>query len=241
MKSCNRLWLVWATFTLSAAWPAGAAAPEYWQRYRDGLMAEPGLARLYTFEGVTDSSSPVPDLVGGENALSFVPYKAKDAEPVDDLQIVPGRWPGKNAVRLDQGWYQGPAFDATEEGFTIECWFRERGPGTLQPRGPNGTLLSSSTGYYDGWRITLSDRHHTLSFAIGGPKPHYSTAASCSLPGPRGDWLHLAATWDHRVIRIYLNGVLRGEQVFSGDYVPSVQPWFKVGFAGYGVGSFRFD
>ncbi len=237
----------WLMVALAACAAVGAACCghtsglERWQKYRDRIAAEPGLVRLYTFEGVADSQSPVPDLVG-DDALTFVPYAAKDAEPVDDLAIIPGRWPGKPAVSLDQGWYEGPPFDATAEGFTIECWFRERGPGTLQPRGPNGTLLSVSSGYYDGWRITFSDKSHTVDFALGRPKPDYSISARCVNPIARGEWIHLAATWDGSLTRIFLNGVARGEQAFAGPYTPAhVMPKFKVGFAGYGVGSFKFD
>jgi len=150
--------------------------------------------------------------------------------------------PGKPAVSLDQGWYEGLPFDATAEGFTIECWFREHGPGMLQPRGPNGTLLSASSGYYDGWRITFSDKSHTVDFALGRPKPDYLISARCVNPVARGEWIHLAATWDGSVIRVFLNGVARGEQAFAGPYTPAhVMPKFKVGFAGYGVGSFKFD
>jgi len=203
--------IIAATTGFAALWADTPAPDELWQRYRDGLLAEPGLVRLYGFDDVSDSSSTVASLVGDEATLSFVPYKARDAEPVDDLVLAPGRWPGTKAVSLDQGCYQGPPFDATDEGFSIECWFREHGPGTLQPRGPNGTLLSASSGYYDGWRITLSEKHHTISFALGRPGPEFAVSAACGNPVPRGEWLHLAATWNRVTMRVYIDGVQRAE------------------------------
>ncbi|HUS81062.1 MAG TPA: LamG-like jellyroll fold domain-containing protein, partial [Armatimonadota bacterium] len=227
---------------LAAVWADPAPGLERWDRYRDALMAEPGLVRLYGFEGVTDSQSPVPNLVGDDAPLKYVPCKREDGTLADDMAVIPGRWRGKPAVSLDQAWYEAPPVEATAEGFTAECWFREHGAGTLQPRGPNGTLLSVSSGYYDGWRITLSDKSRTISFAIGRPGPDFAISASCVNPVPQGAWTHLAATWDRRAMRIYLNGVQRAEREFDGDYTPAhALPLFKVGYAGYGLGSFKLD
>ena len=84
--------VVWCA-SLTVAWAQVAPGAERWEQYRDGLLAEPGLVRLYAFEKVTDSATLVPNLVGGDEALAFVPLPVKDAEPVDDLAVVPGRWP----------------------------------------------------------------------------------------------------------------------------------------------------
>jgi len=151
-----RSWLLIVCIGIIPLQADPAQGRERWDRYRDGLLSEPGLVRLYAFEGVTDAQSPVPDLTGAGEPLKYVPNKSKDGPPVDDMTVIPGRWNGKSAVSVDQAYYEAPPVEATTRGFSAECWFREHGAGTLQPRGPNGTLLSVSTGYYDGWRITLA-------------------------------------------------------------------------------------
>ena len=191
-----RLWLATAlaSTSLAADVPQLGAAADRWPAYRESIRKTPGLVRLYTFEGVRDTGSAVPDLAGGKDALRFVPYEVKGAPAVNDLGLTAGRWPDKQAVQLDRGHYEAGALVHSQKAFTVECWFREHGAGGLQPRGKNGTLLAMGTGYYDGWRITLRDPSRTITFALGRPKPVFAISTSLRNFVPMGQWLHLAAT-----------------------------------------------
>ena len=70
-----------------------------------------------------------------------------------------------------------------------------------------GTLLSVGNGYWDGWRVTLVYPDKTLGFEIGRPQP----ASSIGIRGgvvDEGVWHHLAASWDGRVMRIWVDGLV---------------------------------
>ena len=72
---------------------------EAWQRHCDTLRQRGDLVRRYTFE-TPAPDNPVAASVAGENEpLTYV-----SKEP---LQVVEGRWPGKKAVRLDRGCFEG--------------------------------------------------------------------------------------------------------------------------------------
>ncbi|HNS33395.1 MAG TPA: hypothetical protein PKN36_10565, partial [bacterium] len=108
-----------------------------WLKRREALKQDKSVARYYTFEDVEDSKSIVKDLSGGGADLKFVPYKdIKTGEVFDDLRVIEGRWPGKKAISLDRGWYQGIPADIKNKQFTVEIWFRKNGPGSI--RHPDG-------------------------------------------------------------------------------------------------------
>jgi tetratricopeptide (TPR) repeat protein len=222
---------------------AGLSLGQLWQQHRDAVKRDPSVVRYYTFEGVQDADSKVPNLVNPEGALAFCPFEVKGQAPIRDLQIVAGRFAGKNAVRLNQGWLQGNGLDLAGKRFTVECWFRPQGPGGVDSgRGKAGTILSVGTGYWDGWRVVISYPSPLVSFELGRPAPTGAIGVSSADPAQDGLWQHLAATWDGSEIRIFLNGVLTGTQPWVGEYTPArTVPLFKIGYAGYGVGSVIVD
>ena len=244
MTRCAGRWLTTtiAAASLAADTPQLGSAAERWPTYRESIRKTPGLVRLYTFEGVRLTETAVPDLAGEKEPLRFVPYKPKGAPAINDLGLTPGRWPGKQAVQLDQGHYEAAGFRPSRKAFTVECWFREHGAGSLQPRGKNGTLLAMGTGYYDGWRITLRDPNRTITFALGRPRPVFAISTSLRNFVPKGQWMHLAAAWDGHLMTVYIDGSPRADKAFAGDYTSSDEaPGLRAGFAGYGVGSFKLD
>jgi len=223
---------------------------ERWQQGVDERLKEPGLVRLYTFQNLDGETWSVPNLADAD-ATPLVCDPAPDAKELGAAATVPelvrGRWEKKRAVRLDGACLSGLPVDPGADGFTIEAWLRLRGPGAHQPRqSSHGTLLSSSTGYYDGWRITVAqppnrEPHMTFSMGVANPRDDGVPSARAA-DVPADAWFHLAATWDRREMRLYINGRARGVAAFRRDAIASYRrPSFRIGFAGYGVGAFIAD
>jgi thioredoxin-like negative regulator of GroEL len=216
--------------------PAGA--PGAWTQHRDAVLKDASLVRYYTFEQVSDAATPIPSLKGEEAALRFV------NAPADQFRVVEGRWPGKKAVRLDRGALAAEPFEVSGKSFTVEAWFRTNGLGSLHgdaiPTG--GTLFSAGIGYWDGWRVTLLYPDQVLGFEIGRPQPVNAVSVRAAEPVPDGVWHHLAATWDGKQMRLYVDGLLLVGGEYAGDYYPPKPgSQFRLGFAGFGWGSAVLD
>ena len=218
-----------------------------WLKKRDELKQDSSVARYYTFEDVKDSKSIVKDLSVSGADLKFVPYRDRETGKVfDDLQVIEGRWPEKKAVRLDRGFYQGPAFNIGKNQFTAEVWFRRQGPGSILPASKlnNGHILAVS-GYRKGWHLlTTYDPEPGITFGIGMPGGHYSAGSVIKLDAamPDNTWHHIAVTWDGKDMRLYLTGQLKGTAPLEKDYIPvGDQDSLKVGYAKAGVGSLIMD
>lgn len=213
--------------------PRAAGESEAWRRHCDALKRHPDIVRHYTFESAS-VDNPVAENVGG------------DAEPLtyvanQPLKLVEGFSAGTKAVRLDKGYFQGKPFEATESGFTIEIRFRKHGQGAHLGNGrTNGMLFAQGDGYWNGLRVWTDYPARHLHFEIGRPKPSNAFGMTASDPCPDGVWHHLAATWDRRELRLYLNGILQAGVAYEGDYTEPAAP-FKIGFAGAGIGSVRMD
>ena len=218
-----------------------------WLKRRDALKADDSVARYYTFEDVVDSKSTVKDLSGNGGDLIFKPYKDRNTgEVFEDVQVVEGRWPEKKAVRLDRGFYQGPTFNVEKNKFTAEAWFRKKGPGSILPASNlrNGHILSVS-GYRKGWRLVVSyDPVSAITFSIGMPSGPDKAASTirADAPVPENTWHHIAATWDGKHMKLYLNGELIGDSLFNKDYIPVEEPeLFNIGYAKLGIGTLLMD
>ncbi len=92
------------------------------------------------------------------------------------------------------------------------------------------------SGYSDGWRITVDTARRTLSFSIGRPTPPNSLTIT-SDPVPLRSWWHIAASWDGREMRLYVDGALAGRRAFTDPYTKPAQDVLRIGFANAGVGS----
>jgi hypothetical protein len=229
--------------TLSLALPclgAPAALPrDAWVQHRADTLKIPGLERFYTFEDASTNAAPMRDALGEGRALAYRPVQAqgKAAEP---LRLVEGRWTGKPAVRLDQGTLAASAVEVTNRSFTVAGWFRVNGPGTHRGNNdaPNGTLLACGDGYWNGWRLTMSYPQRSLGFEIGRPKPSSSIGVNGGLLGD-GAWHHLAATWDGKEMRLYLDGLTVAATKHDGVAAPGGQ--FRIGYNNAGMGSLLMD
>ena len=202
-------------------------------RHRAATEARAGVVRYYTFEQVTAQKPVAPSIAGESEPLSYV---AK--EP---LQIVESRWPGKKAVRLDKGYFQAKPFEVKDKSFTVECWFRKHGQGSHLGNGrTNGMIIAQGDGYWSGLRVWTTNPTKHFRFEIGRPKPGHAFGLTADDPAPDGVWHHVAATWDGKEMRLYLNGLLLHAAPYAGEYTQT-SGFLKVGFANAGVGSIVMD
>jgi len=103
-----------------------------WLERQEILKQDKSVVRHYTFENVENSKSVAKDLAGSGADLTFVPFPS-GKEKIGDLKVIEGRWPGKPAVRLDRGWYQGAPTDVENNRFTVEVWLYVRQHRREQP------------------------------------------------------------------------------------------------------------
>lgn len=230
------------TLLAASAYAQSAGTHAGWLKHREALRGNADVLGYYTFEDVTQAAPTTKNLRPADHPLSFALVPAADVAP-QKLELVPGRWPEKQAVRLDMGRLEGAPFEVTSKSFSASCWVRKLGPGTHRGNSgaTNGTILSTGIGYWDGWRLTTSYPQMSLGFEIGRPQPQSSFGINAG-PSPDNVWQHLCATWDGRETRLYANGLLIAKGSYAGDYTPPPgDKRFRIGFAGYGFGSVVLD
>lgn len=141
---------------------------EAWQKHRDAVVVDKSLVRYYTFEDIHSPGANIPNQAGSKVAPLIFRVDQKQGMQAEQLRIVQGRWPGKKAVRLNQGHLAAEQFDVTGKAFTVEAWFRKNGAGVWCGNNDlqNGTLFSIGSGYWDGWRLTTACKDQTVGFEI---------------------------------------------------------------------------
>ena len=227
-----------------AAAGAESASGSYedWTKRRDAVSKDASVVRYYALEGLQSATDPVPNLAGDKGEPLVFKMEPKPGAPKDDFKLVEGRWPAKKAVRLNQGYLCAKPADVTDKAFTAVLWFRKNGQGAHRGNSgtTNGMLLVVGNGYWDGWRLTTwyPDRH--IGFEIGRPQPSSSVGINTGAVAD-GAWHHLAATWDGKEMRVYVNGDLAASGEFSGSYTPPKGGQFRIGYANAGVGSVVLD
>lgn len=127
-----------------------------------------------------------------------------------------GRVPGRKgkALACDGGWVlvpgDGVRFDLP--ALSVECWVRTDLPGQTDKWFVNCVYGTGDSGF----RLGLSDGR--LAWAI--PQTPWSHHLVATEVLPLGKWMHVVATYDGRVMRLYQDGALVG----SLDRVGKVQP-----------------
>jgi len=101
-----------------------------------------------------------------------------------------------------------------------------------------GMFVASGSGYYDGFRLYSIDWPlRRPMFEIGR-----STGGSVGVVGadsiPEGDWCSLAAVYDGKEMRIYVNGMLSGAKPCEVKPLPG-KGGLRLGFSGSGIGGFK--
>jgi len=244
MAASTARWLVFLVLCAASIPAVGAdvvGSLADWQRHRDGVRADRSVLRYYSFEQPLAGSTPVPSTAGDLAPLRYSVVRAPGAV-AEAFQAVAGRWPGKLAVRLDQNVLAASAFKLPGRQFAIAAWLRIQGQGVHRGnnQATNGTLLSLGSGYWDGFRLTYQYPQRTIGLEIGRPKPSHSVSIRTRAV-PDGVWHHLAATWDGRQMRVYVDGLLAASGEFTDSWTTPAQGQFRVGFANSGVGAVRMD
>lgn len=230
-----------ATPTTSPEQPSGGAYAD-WVQHRNAVQRDPSILRFYTFDGMKSARDAVQNLAGDRSEPFVYHAEQTPKDGMDTFRIVPGRWPGKTAVHLDQGYFVAKAPDFGSRSFTAELWFRPHGQGAHHGNdgATNAMLLAVGNGYYEGWRVTASYPTAHIAMEIG--RPPVSVGSNSQTPPVTGNtWRHLAATWDGHAMQVYLDGALAATTDYDGAYTPPANGEFRVGFAGSGVGSADFD
>ncbi len=241
-KSCISPFLLAATCVTAAvaAGPGDGPSLENWKQHVSSLVEAPGLVRLYALEPSKSGHPSLGNRAGRSAPLrsGFVGTRPNGGA---DLPLCAGRWPEKQALRLDRTYLTAEPFPIANSAFTVAAWVRVHGPGSIRgdsvPTG--GTLFSTGSGYHDGWRITLRYPERAVGFEIGRP-PH-STGIRGGLLC-EGAWHLVAATWDGSTMRLFVDGLPVAEGEYAGQYTPPRGGGrFRLGFAGAGWGSLRMD
>jgi len=216
--------------------PAAGGSYADWLRHRDAVRKEPGLLRYYAFEGLRDGAGQIPSLAGTGGSLE---YRAPKGSSAGRLRTLVGRRPHQRAAQLDEGWLEGTTVDLSSNGFSVIAWLRIAGPGTHRGNNEatNGTLLALGNGYWEGWRLTTSYPDRTIHFEIGRPKPSHSVGIATAPVSDR-QWHHVAATWDGRQMRLYVDGIPAASGEYAGSYTPPAgKRALRIGYANAGIGS----
>ncbi|MGD0093496.1 MAG: LamG-like jellyroll fold domain-containing protein [Planctomycetota bacterium] len=222
---------------ITAAETPGASYADWTQR-RDAVSKDASVVRYYTFEDMKGAGDAAPNLAGDKSEPLAFKMEAQGGAPKDDFKLVEGRWPEKKAVRLDQGLLYAKPAAVVNKAFTAVLWFRKHGQGAHRGNSgtTNGMLLAAGNGYWEGWRLSTSYPSRQISFEIGRPQPAHSVGINTEAV-PDGAWCHLAATWDGKEMRVYVNGDLAAAGEYSGDYTPPPNGQFRIGYADSGIGS----
>jgi len=192
---------------------------------QDRLSTRPDCLVWYRF-------GPVPA------GLTFEPAPEKDP-----LTETAGGLEGQRATRIFHGMMKGPALDLPATGFTLCCWLKINSLEKVDRGGyqrTGGGLMASGSGYYNGWRLMASPDSGGLSFAIG--RPEGSTGISSNGFLTPGEWHHVAVTWDHQTLALWIDGTVRAETTNTTAYTPSAGlKFFRIGECYEGTGVLDFE
>jgi hypothetical protein len=101
--------------------------------------------------------------------------------------------------------------------------------------------MATGSGYYNGWRLLVVPSSSTLTFELGRPDIGARRISSSGFL-TMGEWHHVAVTWDHETLAMWIDGRLRAETVVTMQYHASVtSPSFRIGECGSGLGVLNFD
>jgi hypothetical protein len=183
-----------------------------WPRFASGPASLP-LGLIALWRGETDAQGRAIDVIGGHHGACFksdvtvpaVTTAGKIGRALDFDGTVHVRVPDDAALRPRR--------------VTMEAWVFP----TFGNVGPDRTIIArgSSTVVFGTWSLGLFNRNPDF-ISHGG---HHLD----SLPIPANEWTHLAATWDGRIKRLYVDGVLvnrmdPNENVTLGELVYDPAP-----------------
>jgi len=174
-----------------------------------------------------------------EAGLTFVPGPGSGV-----LTPKPGVWPGHAAKNIFYGKLQRRAIHIPDTGFTLCCWLRVNDLEKVDRLGYKrsaGGIMATGSGYYNGWRLLVSPGSSALTFELGRPEigaRRLSSAGHLTT----GEWHHVAVTWDHETLAMWIDGQLRAETVSTMAYNRGPEAArFRIGECDSGLGVLDFD
>ncbi|MDR1962696.1 MAG: right-handed parallel beta-helix repeat-containing protein [Planctomycetaceae bacterium] len=208
-----------------------------WNKHRQIVTEHPDLIRYYVFDDSVAKTKTAANLAPKRD-VEASDFSYKTNKP---LEIVDGSFAGSKAVRMDAGYFESPKL-AIDKAFSVEMRIRKLGQGSERGNSgsENGTIFGYGNGWDAGFRLTTDYPSQKLVFSIGRPEQSKSRNLLVNQSVPDGVWLHLAAVWDGKAMRLYLDGLLYGIIDYAGHLT---EPgWgFRVGFNNAGVGSVKMD
>lgn len=143
------------------------------------------------------------------------------------------------ALRYDVAYLSSKPFAVGKSGFTVWARVRKYGQGKAMGNGlPNGTIFALGNGYEDGFRLITDSPRRTLRFEMGQKEGAFGLSGTT--PVPDGCWVDMAVSWDYKVMRIYVDGMLYAAADYDGKFTEP-QWEFRIGFNNAGVGSVKLD
>ena len=161
----------------------------------------------------------------------------------DKLLETAGSLAGQHATRIFHGRMKGALLDIPETGFSLGCWLKVNKLERVDRGGYKrtvGGVMASGSGYYHGWRLLASPSSATLRFSLGRSGGSRSISSSGFLT--MGEWHHVAVTWDHKTLALWIDGVSRAETTTSMSYCPAkTLKYFRIGECSEGTGVLDFE
>jgi len=151
---------------------------------------QPGLAGWWSFDD--DEGSPVAFDYSGHGAGGVLHDATRAPGHQGKALVCSG-----GAVEVPRG-----AFETPSRAITVECWVRTDVGDQTDKWFVNSIYGTGESGF----RLGLSGGK--LAWAI--PKTAWSHHLVADSPLPLGQWVHVAATYDAQVMRLYMNGKLCG-------------------------------
>ena len=124
--------------------------------------------------------------------------------------------------------------------FTVSAWIKRTG----KLEKPYTALIIGRSGYYNGWRLMVSDDQkekdvtkNRATIQIGAKKGGKSaTSYRISLKDEK--WNHIVGIWDGVWLKIYVNSQLGYGTHYAGKYLPA-KGWLGIGYNANGIGHFN--
>ena len=160
------------------------------------------------------------------------------------LSTKEGRWPGQKAASIFHGKLMRKAIHIPDTGFTLCCWLRVNDLEKVDRLGYKryaGGVMVTGSGYYNGWRMLVVPKSRSLTFELGRPEIGARRISSKGYLST-GEWHHVAVTWDHETLAMWIDGQLRAETVVTMAYIGGPKAtWFRIGECDSGLGVLNFD
>jgi hypothetical protein len=208
-----------------------------WSQHQQTVIRHPDLIRYYVFDNSVAETKTVQNLAPKQDSESS-DFSYKTNKP---FEIIEGQFTGSRAVRIDAGYFESPKL-RVDKAFSVEMRIRKLGQGTEHGNNnsTNGTLFGYGNGWDSGFRLITDYSSQKLFFNIGTQEHLKLSYLFDQQPVLDNIWQHIAVTWDGKIIRIYLDGLLYGIAEYAG--VLTEPAWgFRIGFNNAGVGSVKMD